>query len=132
MPPKKATTTGSVLGTLDTNQGDEALLREARNQKRKAISQEPHDQELDQEKCRDKVLRLSKLQKKIDEATEEMCNIEAQDKNNYRDQNYEGFNQDNLCHEPVMMRHDARSSRRRINLQITSFKEAKITCCKQR
>jgi hypothetical protein len=31
-----------------------------------------------------------------------------------------------------LMRHDARSSRRRINLQITSFKEAKITCCKQR
>jgi chromosome segregation ATPase len=31
-----------------------------------------------------------------------------------------------------VMRHDARSSRRRINLQITSFKEAKITCCKQR
>jgi hypothetical protein len=30
-----------------------------------------------------------------------------------------------------VMRHDARSSRRRINLQITSFKEAKITCCKQ-
>jgi hypothetical protein len=29
-----------------------------------------------------------------------------------------------------LMRHDARSSRRRINLQITSFKEAKITCCK--
>jgi hypothetical protein len=30
-----------------------------------------------------------------------------------------------------VMHHDARSSRRRINLQITSFKEAKITCCKQ-
>jgi transposase InsO family protein len=35
-------------------------------------------------------------------------------------------------HIRVVMRHDARSSRRRINLQITSFKEAKITCCKQR
>jgi hypothetical protein len=31
----------------------------------------------------------------------------------------------------VVMRHDAQSSRRRINLQITSFKEAKITCYKQ-
>jgi hypothetical protein len=31
----------------------------------------------------------------------------------------------------LLMRHDARSSRCRINLQITSFKEAKITCCKQ-
>jgi hypothetical protein len=31
-----------------------------------------------------------------------------------------------------LMRHDARSSRSRINLRITSFEEAKITCCKQR
>jgi hypothetical protein len=52
------------------------------------------------EKRREKVLRLSELQKKIDEATEEMPNIKEQDKNNYRDQNYEGFNQDNLHHEP--------------------------------
>jgi hypothetical protein len=37
-----------------------------------------------------------------------------------------------LGFEDSVMRHDARSSRRRINLQITSFKEAKITCCKQR
>jgi hypothetical protein len=36
---KKATTIGSILRTLDTNQGDEALLREVRNQKRKAINQ---------------------------------------------------------------------------------------------
>jgi hypothetical protein len=35
-------------------------------------------------------------------------------------------------HREDMMRHDARSSRRRINLQITSFEEAKITCYKQR
>jgi hypothetical protein len=34
MQPKKATSTSSILRTLDTNQGDEALLREARNQKR--------------------------------------------------------------------------------------------------
>jgi hypothetical protein len=105
---QQATTTDSVLRTLDTNQGDEALLREARNQKRKAISLEPQDQELDQEnnnlvaihqqleKRREKVLCLSELHKKIDEVTEEMRNIEAQDPNNYRDQNYEGFNKDNL------------------------------------
>jgi hypothetical protein len=49
MPPKKATTTSPILRTLDTNQGDEDLLREARNQKRKAIDLEPQDQELDQE-----------------------------------------------------------------------------------
>jgi hypothetical protein len=49
MPPKKATTVGSVLRTLDTTQGGEALLRVARNQKRKAINLEPQDQELDEE-----------------------------------------------------------------------------------
>jgi hypothetical protein len=88
MPPKKATTTSSILRTLDTNQGDEALLREERNQKRKAISLEPQDQELDQEfinleaihqqleKHREMVLRLSELQKKIDEATKETRKIE--------------------------------------------------------
>jgi hypothetical protein len=37
MPPKKATTTSFVPRTLDTNQGYGALLREARNQKRKAV-----------------------------------------------------------------------------------------------
>jgi hypothetical protein len=88
---KKAMTTSSVLRTLDTNQGNKALLREARNQKRKAISPEPQDEELDQEfnnlevihqqleKRREKVLRLFELQKKIDEATKEcvtlMCQI---------------------------------------------------------
>jgi hypothetical protein len=84
--PKKATTS-SVLQTLDTNQGDEALLREARNQKRKAISPEPQDQELDQEinnleaihqqleKRREKVLCLYELQKKIDEATEKCATL---------------------------------------------------------
>jgi hypothetical protein len=32
MPLKKATTSSSILKNLDTNQGDEALLGEARNQ----------------------------------------------------------------------------------------------------
>jgi hypothetical protein len=45
---KKAITIGSVLRTLDTNQGDKALLKEVRNQKRKSINPEPQDQELDQ------------------------------------------------------------------------------------
>jgi hypothetical protein len=97
MPPKKATTTSSVLRTLDTNQGDEALLREARNQKRKTINLEIQDEELDQEnnnleaiqqqmeKRIEKVLRLSKLKKKIDEAAKEMHNIEVQDQYNYKD-----------------------------------------------
>jgi DNA repair ATPase RecN len=111
---KKAITTGSVLGTLDTNQWDEDLLREARNQKMKlSISLEPQDQALNQEinnlegihqqleKRREKVLRLYELQKKIDEATKQMHNIEAQDQNNYRDQNYKDFNQENLRHALV-------------------------------
>jgi Flp pilus assembly protein TadD len=69
LPPKKATTTDPVLRTLDTNQGDEALLREARNQKRKAISLEPQDHEINNleaihqhlEKHKEKVFRLSEL-----------------------------------------------------------------------
>jgi predicted RNase H-like nuclease (RuvC/YqgF family) len=77
MLPNKATTTSSVPRTLDTNRRDEVLLREARNQKRKVVSLEPQDGELDQEinnleaihqqmeKCREKVLRLSKLQQRL-------------------------------------------------------------------
>jgi hypothetical protein len=88
MLPKKLMETGAVLMPLVPNQGDEALLREARSQKRKAIIPEPRDEELDHEinnleaihqqveKSREKMLRLSELQKKINEATEEMRNIE--------------------------------------------------------
>jgi hypothetical protein len=62
-------------------------LREARNQKRKDISPTPQEEELDQEigdlaaihqqveRKREKMLRLAELQKKIDEAAEEMCHI---------------------------------------------------------
>jgi ABC-type Fe3+-citrate transport system substrate-binding protein len=87
MSPKNATATDSVLRTLATNQGDKALLREARNQKRMAISLKAQDQELDQEinnleaihqqleKCREMVLHLSKLQKKIDEAIEKCATL---------------------------------------------------------
>jgi hypothetical protein len=40
------------------------------------------------------------LQRKIDEATKEMHNIEAHENmNNYRDQDYVGRNHANLCHE---------------------------------
>jgi hypothetical protein len=72
MPPKKSNTTGVVLMPLDPNQGEEALL-EARNQKRKAISLEHQDDELNREinnleaihqqveKYKEKMLRLSKL-----------------------------------------------------------------------
>jgi hypothetical protein len=83
MPPKKTTVPWTILAPLDTNQ-DRILLREARSQKRKASSPTPQDEELDQEisnlaaiheqveKRREKMLHLSELQKKIDEAAEEM------------------------------------------------------------
>jgi hypothetical protein len=41
MSPKKTATIGVVLTTLNTNQGDETLLREVRLQMRKAISPDP-------------------------------------------------------------------------------------------
>jgi hypothetical protein len=52
------------------------------------------------EKPKEKMLCLSDLQRKIDEATKEMRNIEAHENmNNYRDQDYDGRNHDNLHHE---------------------------------
>jgi hypothetical protein len=41
MPPKKTSSTGAILTTLDTNQGDKALVLEAKLQKRKAIDPDP-------------------------------------------------------------------------------------------
>jgi hypothetical protein len=86
-----------VLAPLDTNQ-DGVLLREARNQKRKATSPTPQDEELDQEisileaihqhveKRREKMLRLAELQKKIDEAAEEMQHITRDTEQGHRPQ----------------------------------------------
>jgi hypothetical protein len=48
MPPKKATTPGAALVMLDINQ-EGLSLREAQNQKRKATSPTPQEEELDQE-----------------------------------------------------------------------------------
>jgi hypothetical protein len=86
MSPKKAIVPGAALTPLDINQ--EGLpLREARNKKRKVVSPTPEEEELDQEirdletihqqveKRREKMLQLAELQKKIDEATEEMRQI---------------------------------------------------------
>jgi hypothetical protein len=84
MSPKKTTAPGAALQPLDTNQ---KTLREARSQKRKATSPTPQEEELDQEirdleaihqqvqKKREKMLRLADLQRKIDEATEEMRHL---------------------------------------------------------
>jgi hypothetical protein len=82
MPPKKTIVPEAALQPLDTNQ---ETLREARSQKRKATSPTPQEEELDQEirdleainqqvqRKREKMLRLADLQRKIDEAAEEMC-----------------------------------------------------------
>jgi hypothetical protein len=86
MPSKKAIALGATLQPLDTNQ-KRLLLREARCQKRKATSPTPQEEELDQEirdleaihqqvqRKREKMLRLADLQRKIDEAIEEMHHI---------------------------------------------------------
>jgi uncharacterized protein YhaN len=86
MPPKKAIAPVAALARLNINQGG-LPLRGVRNQKRKAISPTPEEEELDQEirdleaihqqveKRREKMLRLAELQKKINEAAEEMCHI---------------------------------------------------------
>jgi DNA repair exonuclease SbcCD ATPase subunit len=88
MPPKKTTVPGAALQPLDTNQ---ETLHEARSQKRKATSPTPQEEELDQEirdleaihqqvqRKREKMLRLADLQKKIDEAAEEMRHLTQDD-----------------------------------------------------
>jgi hypothetical protein len=88
MPPKKTMVPGAVLQPLDTNQ---ETLRQARSQKRKATSPIPQEEELDQEirdweaihqqvqRKREKMLRLTDLQKKIDEAAEEMRHLTQDD-----------------------------------------------------
>jgi hypothetical protein len=88
MPPKKSSALGAALQPLDVNQ---ETLPEARSQKRKAISPTPQEEELDQEirdleaihqqvqRKNEKMLRLADLQKKIDEATEEMRHLTQDD-----------------------------------------------------
>jgi DNA repair exonuclease SbcCD ATPase subunit len=102
MPPKKSSGLGAALQPLDVNQD---TSREARSQKRKATSLTPQEEELDQEirdleaihqqvqRKKEKMLRLADLQKKIDEATEEMCHL-TQDDQDRRPQHRE-LHQDN-------------------------------------
>jgi hypothetical protein len=97
MPPKKASGQGATMQPLDVNQ---ETLHEARTQKRKATSPTPQEEELDQEirdleaihqqvqRKKDKIFRLSELQKKIDEAAEEMRHL-AQDDQDRRPQRKE-------------------------------------------
>jgi hypothetical protein len=114
MPLKKTATPGAILASLDTNQ-DGILLRKARSQKRKATSPTPQDKELYEEisnleaihqhveKRREKMLRLAELQKKVDEAVEEMRHT-AQDteqghKPQQRDLRQEGPNHDSMWYD---------------------------------
>jgi hypothetical protein len=87
MPPKKASAPGTAaLQSLDPKQ-ETLSLREARSQKRKATSPTLQEEELDQEirdmeiihpqvqRKKEKMARLADLQRKIDEATEEVCHL---------------------------------------------------------
>jgi hypothetical protein len=100
MPPKKASTIGATaLQPLDPNQ-ETLSLREARSQKRKATSPTLQEEELDQEirdmeiihqqvqRKKEKMARLADLQRKIDEATEEVRHL-VQDKQDRRPQHRE-------------------------------------------
>jgi hypothetical protein len=100
MPPKKITAPGAAaLQPLDTNQ-ETLSLREARSQKRKATSPTFQEKELDQEikdmeiihqqvqTKKEKMARLADLQRKIDEATEEVRQL-AQDDQDRRPQHRE-------------------------------------------
>jgi hypothetical protein len=106
MPPKKASTTGAAtLQPLDPNQ-DVVSLREARSQKRKAISPTPPEDDMDQEiqkmemlhqqvqRKKEKMARLADLQKQIDEASEELRHLAQDDQNQRpprRELHQEGF-----------------------------------------
>jgi hypothetical protein len=98
MSSKKITAPGAALQPLDTNQ-ETLSLREARSQKRKATSptlQEELDQEIRDleiihrqvQRKKEKMARLADLQKKIDEATEEVRHL-TQDDHDRRPQHRE-------------------------------------------
>src|SRR5688500_14138809 len=109
MPSKKITAPGAALQPLDTNQNT-LSLQEARSQKRKATSPTLQEEELDQEirdleiihqqvqRKKEKMAPLADLQKRIDEATEEVRHL-TQDDHDRRPQYWElrqegSFNED--------------------------------------
>jgi hypothetical protein len=109
MAPKKASATGAAaLQPLDPNQ-ETLSLREARIQKRKAVSPTPQEDELDQEirdmemlhqqvqRKKEKMARLAELQRQIDEASEEVRHL-THDEQNRRPQN-QNFHQDGFLNE---------------------------------
>jgi hypothetical protein len=100
MPPKKASATGAAaLQPLDPYQ-ETLSLREARSQKRKATSPTLQEEELDQEirnmeiihqqvqRKKEKMAQLADLQRRIDEATEEVRHL-VQDEQDRRPQHRE-------------------------------------------
>jgi hypothetical protein len=121
MPPKKTAAPGATLQPLDTNK-ETLLLREARSHKRKATSPTLQEEELDQEirnlevihqqvqRKKEKMARLADLQKRIDEAAEEMRHLTQDDQdrrpqhrklhqdNSYNDDEwYDDFHHDNFA-----------------------------------
>jgi hypothetical protein len=109
MPPKKASATGAMaLQPLDPNQ-ETFSLQEARSQKRKATSPSLQEEELDHEirdmeiihqqgqRKKEKMVRLADLQRKIDEATEEVRHL-VQDEQDRRPQHRE-LRQEGLFNE---------------------------------
>jgi hypothetical protein len=106
MPLKKASATGAAaLQSLDSNQ-ETLSLREARSQKRKAISPTPQEDDLDQEirnmemlhqqvqRKKEKMARLADLQRQIDEASEEVRHLTQNEQNRrpqHRELHQEGF-----------------------------------------
>ena len=93
MAPKKASATGAAaLQPLDHNQ-ETVSLREARSQKRKAVSPTPPEDDLDREiqnleilqqqvqRKKEKMARLADLQRQIDEASEEVRHLAQDDQN---------------------------------------------------
>ena len=117
MAPKKASATGTAaLQPLDHNQ-ETVSLREARSQKRKAVSPTPPEDEIDQEirdmemlhqqvqRKKEKMARLAELQKQIDEASEEVRHLTQDEQHRrpqHQDLHQEGFlNEDDWNHHFV-------------------------------
>jgi hypothetical protein len=114
MPPKKASAAGAgTLQPLDPNQ-DALSLREARSQKRKAVSPTPLEDDLDQEiqnleilqqqvqRKKEKMARLADLQRQIDEASEEVRHLVQDDQSQRpprRELHQEGFHNEDDWYE---------------------------------
>jgi hypothetical protein len=110
---KVSATGAATLQPLDPNQ-DVLSLREARSQKRKAVSPTPPEDDLDQEiqnleilqqqvQCKkEKMARLADLQRQIDEASEEVRHLVQDDQSRRlprRELHQEGFHNEDDWYE---------------------------------